>query len=264
MRNLLPREHGAWGLLLQPFAAAIAVMGGRWTWLYLAVLGLTLGGFLVREPLVVWLRHRYLWKKRAPIADLALRYAAALLAVIGASALALGRALSWLPLIAFCGIGLGLTVISVKLTLANQQRSIALQAVSAAGLTSSCLLAAWAALGDFPRWAWLLWGVLAVHAIGAIPVVHAWLQFKARKVTAPRLNTLAAVFQVLVLAGAGALYANGSALWLPMAFSALANAAEVWRVRKPENLAEPVKEVGRRLLLVSLVHTVLSAWAVRF
>ena len=61
----LPREHGAWGMLLQPFAAA-AVVAAEWTPALGAALGAMLAVFLAREPLLVLARQRWVWREPRP------------------------------------------------------------------------------------------------------------------------------------------------------------------------------------------------------
>ena len=55
---LLPREHGAWGILLVPFVAA-AVLGWPWTLDLLVSFAAILLAFVVREPLTVLARQRW-------------------------------------------------------------------------------------------------------------------------------------------------------------------------------------------------------------
>lgn len=245
----LPREHGAWGLLFQPFFAA-ALLAGTWSWFYAPALGLALLGFLLREPLVVFLRHHYLWKKPSPESRSALLWVLwGLLGIL----LCLGFLLPVFPLpllVALAAAGLVLTVASVTLTLRNQQRSITLQVASAAGLGSTALLAVLAATGGLPGWVWLLWALLTAHAVAAIPVVHARLRYKARHPGAARLRWIAAALQV------PAFFLLPAPLLAPVAFSAATNLFELWRV--PATLAEPLKRVGLRLLFFSLAHTALA------
>ena len=72
----LPREHGAWGLLLQPFAAG-AILANHWTWHMFAALGLVLCGFLLREPLTILARQRFVWRTLNPQTAAAARWCAA-------------------------------------------------------------------------------------------------------------------------------------------------------------------------------------------
>jgi len=259
-----PREHGAWGLIFQPFLAAVWLAANP-VWLYVPALGLVLCGFLIREPAVVWIRHSILWKKPESAES---RAAARWTLAVGAAALVcvlcLWQSLSpWQASVLF-GSGAALTAASVWLTVRNQQRSIVLQVVSACGLTSTAPLTALVSESAVPRWAWILWVVLTAHAIAAIPIVHARLQFRARKSSAPGLRWSAAGLQCASLLAAGALFAGGSHLWIPVLFSATVNLLEVIRLANPQHLAEPLKRVGLRLLLVSLLHTVLTVAAMKY
>lgn len=250
----LPREHGAWGLLFQPIIGG-TVLAATWTWAYVPLLGLLLAAFLVREPLVIWIRHRLVWKRDSPEAAAAGRWAVLLVAAIAVSAGALTLAVPPLILAAVLGGGLLLMAASVALTLRNQQRSVLLQALSAAGLTSTPLLVAAAAIGTLPSWAWLLWTTLAAHAVSAIPVVHARLQLRAHKPTARRLAAISAALQLLQLAAAFVLLFGANRLWIPFGLSACGNGFELLRLRSAVHRGEPLTRVGIRLLLVSLMHT---------
>lgn len=231
------------------------MLAATWTWAYVPVLGLLLCAFLVREPLVIWIRHRILWKRDSAGAAAAGRWAVVLVAAIALSAGALMLAVPPLILAAVLGGGLLLTAVSVALALRNRQRSVLLQAVSAAGLTSTPLLVAAAATGGLPSWAWLLWATLAAHAVAAIPVVHARLQFRAHKPSASRLAATSAALQLLQLAVALFLLLGSNRLWIPFALSAFGNGFELLRGRSAVHRGEPLTRLGIRLLLVSLLHT---------
>lgn len=265
MKAYLPREHGAWGLLFQPFIAA-AVVAGQWTWLYFPALALALLGFLLKEPLIVVVRQRFLWKRETEETGQAVRWTLILLAGIGIGAAAIialsrvdGRVFAML-----IGAGGVLTVTAVWMTVRNRQRSMALQIASAAGLGSTALLAALVATGSIPGWAWILWAILTAHAVAAIPVVHVRLELKARKIDVAAVTRRWAIgWQVIEAAAAGGLMAAGEyRLAMPLAFSAILNWTELRRLTAPEELAVPVKRVGLRLLAISLIHTALAASSV--
>jgi hypothetical protein len=254
----LPREHGAWGLLLQSFIAG-AVLGGLWTWLLAAACGLAILGFLLKEPLITLARQRFVWRQEMPESRLALPwlFGESLLILLCLGALAAQGPL--LELGGLAGAGFLLTVIAVWLTVKNRQRSMVLQIVSAAGLCSSALLAALASVGSIPAWAWTLWAILTAHATSAIPVVHVRLQMKiaARSKTPAETSQMAAWVWWLPLAALPALIHN-VALALPLAFSFAATIAERRRLGSEEGLQEPLRRVGFRLLAVSITHTLLT------
>lgn len=52
---LIPREHGAWGMLLVPLILGLS-LAGRWDGKALLLLGAVLSLYLARYPLVLWAR----------------------------------------------------------------------------------------------------------------------------------------------------------------------------------------------------------------
>lgn len=254
----LPREHGAWGLLLQSFLAA-ALLSRCWTWLLIPACGLVLLGFLLKEPLITLARQRFVWRQPMPETPLAVRWFVIESMLILLCLAALFRSAPWAELSGLAGAGLLLTVLAVGLTVKNRQRSMLLQIVSAAGLCSSALLAALAAVGEIPAWAWALWAILTAHAMTSIPVVHVRLQrmIAARSKTAANAPTMGAWVWGLPLVALPAV-AWRPVLALPLAFSIAASLAERRRLGTEEGLQEPLRRVGFRLLAVSITHTLLT------
>ena len=171
------REHGAWSMLLQPVVAA-AIPGCQWHWTMVAALAGIVAMFLIRQPLVVLARQRYVWKDIHPETALAWRWLAGLGACSALAGVALyGR---WrLELLLLMGVGAAvMTVLAVWATIRNRQRPVWLQVVSAAGLTSSCVAIAAGASRLLETWVLWLWGVMALQATAAILVVHARLDAK--------------------------------------------------------------------------------------
>lgn len=256
---LLPREHGAWGLLLQPFVFA-ALLGRRWEWPLLAALGLALAGFVMREPLIVLARQRWVWRERKPESAEAVKCLAWEVPLAGGLWALLAWRVPLPPLAALTGVALAVTLTAVWMTAKNRQRSIALQLASSAGLSTTSLLAALAATGSLPAWAWWLWGLLTVHAAGAILVVRARLE--ARAGSGPELWWRAFWFLLAAGAAALALLATGRRLAASaLAFSALTGVWELLRLRRSEALTEPLKRVGWRTLSASLLQGILSVAA---
>lgn len=247
----LPREHGAWGLLLQPFFAG-AILAREWNWLLLPALGLVLFGFLLREPLIVLARQRFVWRAYNPQSAVAARW---FLAEAAGAALCLGILLAQRPLAivaALAGVAALLTLLAVWLTIRNKQRSIWLQLVSTAGLGTTALLAILASTGAIPAWAWPLWAVLTLHGASSILTVHTRLALKRAPGGKPPLTAYAApALSVAVAFAAPA----------PLLFSAAANVWELLRLRNPRTLQEPLKHVGLRALAVSITHSLLAVAA---
>lgn len=256
---LLPREHGAWGLLIQPFVFA-AILARRWEWLLLAALGLVLAGFVMREPLIVLARQRWVWRERKPESAIAVRHLTWEIPLAAGLWIVLARRVPMLPLAALTGVALGVTMAAVWLTVRNHQRSIALQLISSAGLCSTSLLAALVALGGIPGWAWWLWALLAAHAAGAVLVVRARLEARAGSGSSIRRKAL--WFQATAGAVAAAVAVAGRPLAAAaLAFSVLVSLWELARLRRAEALTEPLKQVGWRTLSASVLQGVLAVAA---
>ena len=258
VRPPLPREHGAWGLLFQPLLAA-ALLASAFSWLFLAALGLASCGSLLREPLTVFIRHRFLWKRDTIESRMALRW---LLVTGGGATLCAAMLATAYPAPILLGILAGgalLTAFAVAMTLRNRQRSLALQTVSAIALSGT----GWLVFLLFPQTsthlAWVLWALLALHAVATIPIVHCRLERKAHK---PRSAALENGSWLLVALSSLACLVVPQ-LWPPLLFSAVANSWELLRLRDQGQLSQPVARVGLRLLAASLIHTVLTVVALQ-
>lgn len=260
----VPREHGAWGLLLQPFAAGV-LLAEEWNWLLWPALALVLLGFVMREPLVVLARQQFVWRSRNPQSQTAARWLAAELALtaICIAALAAHLPLGWLA--GLVGTAGTLTVLAVWMTIKNRQRSLWLQILSAAGLATTALLALLVTGQTVPVWGWLLWAVLTCHGAASILVVHTRLDLKiglrqGHTAVLPPGAFVPAGLQLLAAVGSASL---GSPAAIPFAFSGLVAAVELWRLRTAQNLQEPLMHVGLRALGVSIAHslcTVAALW----
>ncbi len=257
IRKPLQREHGAWGLLLQPFAAGMMI-AGTWTWFYLPALGLALFGFLLREPLLVLVRQKYIWRRETEETRVASRWT---VGMATGAALCAG-ALAWvyppMILVALLAGGMVMTAVAIGLSLKNLQRSMALQIVSAVGLSSTGWLAVLAAGKQGSPQAWILWVVLSAHAVAAILIVHARLEMKSHKESARKTLGLAIGLQAVAIIAAVGLCWIASPLWIPVGFSALVNLMELRRLRNPQSLSEPLKQLGLRLLGASVAHTIVT------
>lgn len=256
---LVPREHGAWGLLLQPFVAGI-VLGRRLDWLLVPAAIAIFLSFIIREPLIVLARQRWVWREPKPETSVALRCLAWQLPVLVLAGGALLWFLPFRPLAAMGAAGAFMTAAAVFVTLRNRQRSIAFQMISSAGLSVTVLLAALIATRELPSWAWLAWALLTLHGLASIFVVHARLD--ARAGARGGLLKWAVSWQtVQLLIAAGA----ASPVSIPLAFSSAVNLAELWRLRSPAALREKLTRVGVRTLLYAIAHmglTIAVLWPI--
>jgi hypothetical protein len=256
---LLPREHGAWGMLLQPFVAG-ALLGRTTDPLLLPALLAVLTMFVMREPLLILARQRFIWKDHHPEADAARRallYESTLLIACGA------LLISGIPLLIMTALGSAaalITVLAVYMTLKNRQRSVLLQSLSALALGSSTLLSGY--LGTRNIWdqrTWALWLLLSLHFLTGIFLVHARLDKRAHKLdTHHSLQISDFLIGLSVLLAVVARLFDHGELMPPLLLSAAACGVESHLVRQPTASAEPLKQVGLRALALSIMHTLVT------
>ncbi len=171
----------------------------------------------------------------------------------------------WL-LVAMGGAAGALTLVAVWMTVRNRQRAVWLQALRAAGLSSSALAACLAISRSIPGWGWWIWGLHAAYFLASILVVHARLE--ARKTLRKGASQLTPEFLVMrreavfVQAGmatgavallAGGLYFYGAAL----AGSAAFHLVDLYNLSSERAIALPMKSLGKRALAASIVFTLL-------
>jgi hypothetical protein len=255
----LPREHGAWGLLLQPFVAA-AVLARQWDWLLVPALLLVLLGFVVREALIILGRYQWAGHLWSETTLLARNWLVAEVAAIALCFAALCLYLPLAPLGILAGTALLLTLVSVWMTIKNHQRSVWLQLAAVGGLGSSVFLAALSTLRAIPGWAWWLWALLTVHGMVGVLCVHARLRLRSaskRQVTGNPLRVpLAALLVQAFLVIPTVIWASRG-LAAVLLCSVLLHAMEIVRLTKAGEIHQSLSHTGIRMLVQSLSYTVL-------
>jgi len=249
-------------MLLQPFLAAL-ILGRAWSWTALAALSALLLLFILREPLIILVRQRLLWKtERAESASAVKALAWELPLLLACGALLLFK-LPWLPLVLLAAGALLFTSYAVWMSARNRQRSLVLQILSAAALNASAFLGSLAALGRIEPWAWWLWLLLFLHSLTGVLVVRARLNALASMknpagAPATAAYRAAAAAQILTAAFGLGLLLRG--LWfyaLPLFVSAGVHLLNLQELRRPAELRRPLKQVGQRALAVSVLYTLL-------
>jgi hypothetical protein len=258
---ILPREHGAWGMVLQPFLGAwLALL--EFSWSVIPALACVLLVFLVREPLLVLARQRWIWRERHPETRKAQTTALIELALLALSA----GALLWAwPLAWLIALGLAaalLTGLAIYVTIHNRQRAVWFQTLSAAGLSGSCLAACLSITGGIPEWCWWWWALHAAHFLTGILVVHvrldARIQARRGAPAATGGRREAVVVQGLVALAAAALLLDGRILYGSLlALSAAVHFRGLATAHTPAAIATPMTRVGLRALAVSIVFTLI-------
>ena len=222
--------------------------------------------FVIRDPLTVVARQKWVWRVKRVEAASARRFLAAEMALL---ALCGGLLLIEWPLwiLAVMGGAAGaLTILAVYMTVNNRQRAVWLQVLSAAGLSSSALAACLAISSTVPAWGWWIWGLHAAHFLGGILVVHARLEARIAlrksggELTSAFLRTrrdAGLVEAILALAAVG-LLAGGLVFYgAALAGSALLHFLDLFRLHTRSELSVPMKTVGKRALTAYIIFTLL-------
>lgn len=257
----LPREHGATAMLLTPIVAvAILARTGRWS--ELATLTAAFAALAAKDPLVVLLRQRFVWKQPNPDTHAARRWFAGWNLVFCFSGVVL--LLAW-PFRATVAMGAGLvaySALAVLINVRNRQRSILFQIASAVALTSSSLAACLSATGAIQPWCWWLWLLLAMQATAGILVVHARLDARIalRRSIAPspefRRSAIAALI-VMGATGIAALWLGHIAIALALFVAVVGHGCDLRAQRSAAALDMPLHQVGRNALALSSLYTAL-------
>lgn len=248
-------------MMIQPFLCA-AILAGVWHWTLLPAAAAVLGAFLLREPLVVMGRQRFVWTTPHEETGAARRWLGGLLGGLAASGVLLAMRWPWPLLALFGGLAMALTALAVVLTVKNRQRSWWLQVLSAAGLSASCFAATLSALGTIPDWCWWVWLVSTMHALAGILVVHARLEAriaaKTKKATPPRFRIpAAAAAATLLMAAIACALLDRPILAAALALSATVHAWGIWTLSSAKSMAMPLMKVGLRAMTLSIVVSIL-------
>lgn len=259
-RLMIPREHGAWAMLLLPFASALA-LARRLDWEVAPAAVTVVGIFLIREPLVVLWRQARLWMEPRPEAEAARTSLAWYLPAIAIGGVVLLWRLPLQPLLVLGFLAALLLAVSTYLTVQNRRRSLLLQLSSAAGLNLSAIVAWLTVRPETESQLWWLWGLQFAHSGAALLAVHARLEARiaarsGREVAVMRGRAIAA--QALLLLGAIACATTGRlGLAVALALSAAVHTADLARLRRPSFLQVPLRHVGLRELSLSVVFSML-------
>jgi hypothetical protein len=257
---LLPREHGAWSILAQPFLCAW-ILAGTWHPSIVAAAVAVLAMFLLRTPLVILGRQALVWREAHPESRAAWRWSLIYAGMAALTVPLLSGRWGWRAILLFGGAAIVLTALAVYMEVTNRQRSIWLQLVTAAGLSSSCLAAALSATGTVPVWCWLLWVLCAAHAGTGILVVRARLEVRiaarSQKAAPLAFLTPARFAQTGILIAGTALMFYGSP-WIGAALI-LPSLIHLYELKRlTATIDTPLHIVGLRALSISVVFSILA------
>jgi hypothetical protein len=248
-------------MLLLPFICA-AVLLRQVSWTEVAALVAVVFAFAVKDPLVVVVRQRLVWKQPRPETQAARRWLAIELPVLAVCAIVLILSGPW-PAYLLLGAGAAaFEVLTVYVNVRNRQRAEWFQVVSAVALTTASLVACLSVLGMIPSWAWTLWPLNALQATAAIFVVHARLDARIalrKSEAAPTGNRRAAILSLAALFLAAVLAVYARSLWIAAALlvAVAGYAFELRRQRDAASLQMPLRRVGLQALALAILYGVL-------
>lgn len=257
----LPREHGATAMLLTPIFS-VAILARTWHWSEVAVLLAAFAAMSAKDPAVLLIRQRFVWKQSNPESPGALRWLLGWSVVLIASVSTLLA--SW-PFKAFLAIGAGVTTfgcLAIFVNLKNRQRSTLFQIASAAALTSTSLATCISAIGTIAPWCWWFWALIAMQASAGILVVHARLDariaLRKNAATSQQFRRAAQVaLGVLLCAAFSAAIFRYRWIALALALAVVGYAYDLKRQKDPVSLQMPLKTVGLETLMLSTVYSAL-------
>jgi hypothetical protein len=263
---IVPREHGAWGLLLVPLVtgAAVGLWSGGQTLPLVPLTIAALALFWLRTPVESWLGTAPM--RAQPGAELRLvRRTAAVLAAVTALAVAWlfwdarNRGLAWI------GAGAAIAfLLQALLKKAWRSARTAAQMIGAAGLTATAPAAYYVAAGHWSSAAWTLWIANLLFALNQIHFVRlrihaARAATRAEKVSAGRgflAGQLLLMIAIGMACGLGAFPWYGALAFLPLLVRGFA-----WFARKSAPLG--IRALGFSELCYAIVFGVLLVWGVR-
>ena len=257
----LPREHGATAMLLTPIFS-VAILARAWHWSELAVLAAAFAAMSAKDPAVLLLRQRFVWKQRSPDSSAASHWLLGWSVILVASLSILFA--TW-PLKAFLAIGAGVAIfgcVAIVVNLKNLQRSTLFQIASAAALTSTSLATCISAIGSIAFWCWWFWTLIAMQASAGILVVHARLDArialrKASSASQQFRHAAQAALGLLLCAAVAAMILRNAWIALALTLAVVGYAYELIRQRDSVALQMPLKTVGQQALLLSTLYAAL-------
>ncbi len=253
---ILPREHGAWGMLLIPLAtgAIIGLLAGGSIAPVLLLTAAVVALFCLRTPVESWLGTSAVTAQTQEERQLvrAVILPLATIAVLTLTALfwqGRNRGLAEIGMIAVTAFGAQMVLKRI-----GRATRMGAEMVGALALTSTAPAAYCVAVGTLDASAWVLW---LVHWLFASDQVHfVWLRIRgARAAGLSEKFTVGWVFLVgqIFLCGTLALGYHFSRLpkWTPLAFAPVVFRGVIWFAKKPQPI------VIRRLGWTELAHALL-------
>ncbi|MFC0647298.1 YwiC-like family protein [Cellulomonas phragmiteti] len=181
----VPRQHGAWAMVLVPPLVGGAL--GGWSWRHVLLVDAWLVGYLAYHAAGLWLRSGRRPRYRAPVVV----YGAAGAALLGALLAVAPRLLVWAPAFALL---LTASLVASRRRADRSWGNDAVTVVAAALLTP--VAAALGTAAARPVDVWTATAVLAAYFLGTVPYVKSLI----RERDDPRVRRASVAYHVLVAA----------------------------------------------------------------
>lgn len=256
----IPRQHGAWSVLLLGYALGVAA-SGRLGLESLLLLGALLCAMPARHTAALWWRLPATDQRRGALLRWALAYALVGALALGALLLVYHR---WwlLPLGAVAGLaGLGLTVAERS----RWDRTLAGELLGMAGLSVTVPAAAYVAQGTLAAATWGLWALTLVIYCGS--VLHVRYVVREARTDPARWRRGAGLVAVGFHVAAVALAAGAGAAGLMPQLAALALVPAalraLWAVARPAPERVNIMRLGLQELAWTALFVVLAVGVYR-
>ena len=237
---IVPREHGAWGILLVPLAtgAAVGVAGGGDDWRLVPLTIAALALFWLRTPLESSIGATPLRPRGESETRLVQRAVLGLASVAAAAAVWLFQSGRSAPLV-WLGTAAS-AAFTAQAMVKRARHKMAAQMIGAAGLTAMAPAAYFVAAGHWGAAAWGLWAANLAFAVNQIHFVQ--LRIRAARASSRReklmLGSGFLAGQVLLAAAlAGACAAEWLGWRAALAFAPILARGLAWFAARPRPLA---------------------------
>jgi hypothetical protein len=170
MKLVLPREHGAWGMLFGPLLAGMIAGGFRLADILLILSMLMV--YLASNPLIQWLKQP---ARKADMKKWAFGYSAAA-ALLGIPLVIIDPQLLWLALPA--GVSL---LINIRFALRKQERHLLNDLAAIAGLCLGAVAAFYVGQRTFAIQSWYMWGAFVLQFFGSALYVKTLIREKGNR-----------------------------------------------------------------------------------
>ncbi len=192
----IPREHGGWGLTLEPVLLGLLV---AWSWPGVLIGVVAFGSFLVRTPLKVVAvdLRRSNWRRRTKIG---MAVAAAELILIAGAAILVSNSTGFRWLIPLA-VAAPLIAVEAWYDVRSRSRRLVPELCGAVGIGAVSASIVIAGDGESGL-AWAVWLVLAARSLGSIPFVRAQIARVRRGDTSTAGSDAAQVVMIAVAVAA--------------------------------------------------------------